>query len=102
LEGDVNCRITWLPTDKADAQYPHSLLGPRNERASGNSAAKRDNNFSPPDLDCHATLPRGSCNGEDDITPGRVALRDFATPYDWFGSQPAVTAAQHWRPVMFS
>ena len=61
MEGDVNCRITWLPTHKADAQYPHSLLGPRDERASGNSAAKRDNNFSPPDLDCHATLPRGSC-----------------------------------------
>jgi hypothetical protein len=77
LEGDVNCRITRLPTDKADAQYPHSLLGPRDERASGNSAPKRDNKSSPPDLDCHVTLPRGSCNGEDDITPGRAALPDF-------------------------
>jgi hypothetical protein len=28
----------------------------------GSRAAKRDNKFSPSDTDCHATLPRGSCN----------------------------------------
>src|SRR6516162_4725179 len=39
-------------------------------------AAKHGNEFSPPDIDCHATLQRGSCYG-DDITPGRAALRDF-------------------------
>jgi hypothetical protein len=62
------------------------LLGPRDERASGNSAAKRDNNFSPPDLDCHATLPRGSCNGRDHITTERAALRDFKPAYLGSGS----------------
>src|SRR5262249_21227819 len=41
-------------------------------------AAERDDKFSPPNIDCHVTLPRGSCNGGDDITPGRVALRDFS------------------------
>jgi hypothetical protein len=47
-------------------------------------AAKRDNEFSPPDMDCHAILPPGS--GGDDITPGRAALRDFKPAYVGSGS----------------
>jgi hypothetical protein len=30
-----------------------------------------------------------------------AALRDFNPAYVSSGSQPAVTASQHWRPVMF-
>jgi hypothetical protein len=33
------------------------LLRPRDKRASGNSAAERDNKFSTTNVDCHATLP---------------------------------------------
>jgi hypothetical protein len=35
--------------------------------------------FSPWDVNCHAPLPRGSPNGEENTTPGRAALRDFET-----------------------
>jgi len=34
-----------------------SLLRARDERPSSSSAAKRDNEFSPSDADCHVTLP---------------------------------------------
>jgi hypothetical protein len=51
------------------------LLRPRRERPRCR-AAKRDKQFSPPDVDCHVTLPWGSCNGWDHITPSRAALRD--------------------------
>jgi hypothetical protein len=36
-----------------------SLLRARYERPSGGRAAKRDNEFSPSDADCHVTLPPG-------------------------------------------
>src|SRR5262249_40240229 len=62
-----------------DAEGRHSdrwALRPSRERQS-RRAAKREDAFSPSDMDCHAPLPRGSCNGADNITPGRAALRDF-------------------------
>src|SRR6516165_3919787 len=34
-------------------------------------------------------------------TPSSAALQDFGPAYRRLGSQPAVTASQHWRPVMF-
>ena len=42
--------------------------------------------FPPLDADCHVTVPWGSCNGGDDITPRRAALRDFKPAYDCSGS----------------
>jgi len=69
-----------------DPAHPLGLLGTRGERPSGSRAAKRDNEFSPLDLDCHVTFPRGSCNGADHITHGRAALRDFKPAYDGCGS----------------
>ena len=51
-------------------------------------AAERDDELPPSDMDCHMTLPWGSCNGEDDITPGRAALRDFKPAYDCSGVRP--------------
>src|SRR5262249_5929405 len=53
-------------------------------------AAKRDKQFSPPDVDCHVTLPWGSCNGWDHITPSRAALRDFKAAYVCCGSDSVV------------
>src|SRR5262245_65554662 len=46
------------------------LLRTRREGPRGCRAAKCDNEFSPSDVGCHATLPWGSCpcNGGDDIT----------------------------------
>jgi len=38
------------------------MLRARRERPRGH-AANHDDEFSPPDMDCHAPLPRGSCNG---------------------------------------
>src|SRR5262249_14822613 len=59
-----------------------ALLRPRRERPRYcRRTAKRDNEFPSSDADCHVTLPRGSCNREDDITPGRAALRDFKPAY---------------------
>jgi len=37
----------------------------------------------------HATLPRGSCNEEDYITPGCAAVRDFNLAYVCSGSKAA-------------
>jgi hypothetical protein len=48
------------------------------------AADKRDE-LAPPDVNCHATLPQGSCNG-DDITANRAALRDFKPAYVGSGS----------------
>src|SRR6516165_3165528 len=47
--------------------------------ASGNAAANRDYEFSSLDMECHVTLPRGSCpcTRRDDITllaKGRIML----------------------------
>ena len=60
------------------------LLRTRRERPC-RCAAERDNELSSSDVACHVTLPWGSCNGRDDITPGRAALRDFKPAYDCSG-----------------
>src|SRR5262249_23226985 len=44
-----------------DRRQLSSLLRARRERHGDRRAAKRDNEFSSPEVDCHATLPRGSC-----------------------------------------
>jgi hypothetical protein len=97
----VHDRIRRLDVEESDYRR-RPLLCPHIERPSGRRAAKRDNEFSPPDVDCHATLPWGSCNGEDDITPGRAALRDFKPAYVCWGSKVRITAAQQQRPVLVS
>ena len=50
-------------------------------------ATEQRDEFSPSDVDCHATLPRGSCNGGEDIIPNRAALRDFKPAYVGLGSK---------------
>jgi hypothetical protein len=40
--------------------------------------AKRDNEFSPPDADCHTSLPRGGHPHESDITFLGWPNNDFA------------------------
>src|SRR5262245_54948130 len=55
--------------------------------------------FSPSDMDCHVTLPWGSCNGGDDITPGRAALRDFNRGYVGSGCAPWQGGAFQWVKV---
>src|SRR5262245_29714732 len=71
--------------EHADPPHPLRLLRPCRERPC-RRAAKRDNELPPSNMDCHVTLPWGSCNGGDDITPGRAALRDFKPAYDCSGS----------------
>jgi hypothetical protein len=53
-------------------------------------------------MDCHATLPRGSCNGGDNITPGRAALRDFNPAYDRLGSSTDQSATSVQGVLMFT
>src|SRR5205823_2241508 len=53
----------------------------------------------PLDVNCHATLPRGSCNGGDNITPGRAALRDFDPAHVSCGSFMSFPPS---RPVRFA
>ena len=38
-------------------------------------------------MNCLPTLPWGSCNGGQDITPNRAALRDFKPAYVGSGSK---------------
>src|SRR5262249_15790176 len=71
--------------EHADPPHPRRLLRPCRERPC-RCAAKRDNELPPSDMDCHMTLPWGSCNGGDDITPGPAALRDFVAAGDRLGS----------------
>src|ERR1700730_13828922 len=54
----------------ADGRHFARLLRACRERPSSRRAAKRADEFSPPDVNCHVTLPRGSCprNGGDDST----------------------------------
>ena len=81
----------------------------RRERPRG-CAAKRDDEFSSPDTDYHATLQRGSCNAGNDITPGRAALREFDPAYVSCGSTPevavwatmSVSASSGQRPQMLT
>jgi hypothetical protein len=56
----------------ADAPYPLGLLRARCERPHSR-AAKGDNTFSPSNMDCHATLPRGHATEETMTHP--VVLR---------------------------
>src|SRR5262245_45832469 len=77
--------------EHADPPHPLRLLRTRRERPR-RRAAKRDNELPPSDIDCHVTLPWGSCNGGNDITPGRAALRDFKPAYDCSGSKAAFSA----------
>src|SRR5262245_47788276 len=72
------------------------LLRPRRERPR-RRAAKRDNELPPSDMDCHVTLPWGSCNGGDDITPGSAALRDFKPAHDCSGSIATERSRSHDR-----
>src|SRR5437870_1351655 len=74
------------------------LLRPCRERPSCR-AAKRADKFSPLDVDCHVTLLWGSCNGGDDITPGRAALRDFKPAYGCSGSS-STHAVEATRPCL--
>src|SRR5262245_48790481 len=75
--------------EHADPPHPLRLLRPCRERPC-RRAAKRDNELPPSNMDCHVTLPWGSCNGGDDITPGRAALRDFKPAYDCSGSSASI------------
>jgi len=43
---------------KCDATHSRRLLRTRRERQRRRAAAKRDNKFSPSNVDCHATFPR--------------------------------------------
>jgi hypothetical protein len=75
----------------ADPPHALALLRARRDRPSSGCAAKRDNEFSPSNVDRHVTLPWGSCpcNGGDDTTlpsrglrllvlEGQPAMVDFA------------------------
>src|SRR5262249_28999762 len=53
-------------------------------------AAHRDNEFSAPDMDCHATLPRGHATERTVSHLGTVALRDFNPAYDRNGSDSVI------------
>ena len=52
----------------ADPPHALALLRARRDRPSSGRAAKRDNEFSPSNVDCNVTLPWGSCpcNGGDE------------------------------------
>jgi hypothetical protein len=77
------------------------LLRPCRERPC-RYAAKRDNELPPSNMDCHVTLPRGSCNGGDHITPSRAALRNFDPAYVRLGSTPAVSTTPALGPLHLS
>src|SRR6516164_2795610 len=61
-----------IANDQSADGWHLRLLRARSERPCSRSAAERSNEFSPVDMDCHATLPRGSCppmQWRDDTTP---------------------------------
>src|SRR5262249_47785990 len=66
--------------ERTDAAHSLARLGVRRDRPRRYRAAERDNEFSPSDVGCHATLPWGSCpcNGRDDITLYRGTNNAFA------------------------
>jgi hypothetical protein len=78
--------------EHADAPRALALLRARRDRPSSGCAAKRDNEFSPSNVDCHVTPSRGGscpCYGGDDTTlpsrglrllvlEGQPAMVDFA------------------------
>src|SRR5262245_32868878 len=85
------CSHPRMPDQSVRAQDPDDqqlacLLRARRERPRCRTA-KRDDEFSSSDMDCHATLQRGSCNGGYDITSSRAALRDFTPAYVSSGSK---------------
>src|SRR5262245_58470634 len=85
--------------EHADPPHPLRQLRPYRERPC-RRAAERDNELPPLKMDCHVTLPRGSCNGGDDITSGRAALRDFDPSYAVSGSEAAVLRCPAYGPVL--
>src|SRR5262249_30673680 len=92
-ETDLRIRIALFASHQhGDTRYSVRMLRARRERPRGWQSAERGYKFPSSDVDCHVTLPRGSCNGGDDITPGRAALRDFKPAYDCSGSTTAVTS----------
>ena len=64
--------FVWRTAAEKSDDRDSGLLCDRRSRPRSR-AAKRDYEFSPSNVDCHVTLPWGSCNGEDDITPGLCA-----------------------------
>jgi hypothetical protein len=54
--------------DDADARNLPLLLRTRAERPRGGRTAKRGNEFSPPNLDCHVTPPVGSSHATEEGT----------------------------------
>jgi hypothetical protein len=57
----VQQRVRGPAVEKSDHRH-HRLLRARRERPPDNPDAKRANEFTPPDMDRHATLPWGSCH----------------------------------------
>ena len=55
-------RIVFSELSAEHANTPHPLLRLRRERTD-RSTAERDDAFLSPDMDCHATLPRGKTLG---------------------------------------
>ena len=77
--GQTSARlVSRCQVNKSDHRQ-RRLLCVRRDRPCRRRAAKRDDEFSSLDVNCHATVPWGSCNGEDDITPS-TTLADLLTP----------------------
>src|ERR1700738_4668598 len=57
------CIVKFKSTQQhCDAPHPLALLRTRHDRPRCCRAAKRSYEFTPADVNCHATLPRGSCS----------------------------------------
>src|SRR5215471_7891319 len=77
----------WFAAEIANHGY-RALLRPRCKLPRRHRTAKRGNEFSPPDIDCHVTFPRGSCPCND-----RGRYHTFVRPCT------AMTAPGHERKV---
>src|SRR5262245_41476367 len=90
-------RIVRSPVHEyADAPHAIGLLRPRSQRQRSYTA-QRHYEFAPLDMDCHATLSQGSCNGGTisrlDVLRCGISIR----PNDRLGSttgHPAMSAAR--------
>ena len=60
----ASSRLADISSFKNNLLLSVRLLCACSERPGCSRATKRDDEFSPSDVDCHATLPRGSCNRE--------------------------------------
>src|SRR6516162_5815923 len=78
------------PAAKEPDHRHRCLLCPHRDWPRCRRAAKRANECSPLDVICHSTLPQGSCNAGNNITPRRAALREFDPAYVSCGSQREV------------